>query len=92
MGLVGHLADAMGEGHEDFSAGVPVFRKHTLGGGDKTSGCGMISEERGVFGGKEQPGAQGGSWMGGGARGWESLLPQSHMSLLPPSTPPDACL
>ena len=36
-------ADAMREGHKDFPAGASAFRKHTLGGCDKT---GAINKER----------------------------------------------
>lgn len=62
----------MREGHKDFPAGASAFRKHTLGGGDKT---GAINKEREGVWRKRAARVQGGSWTEKGVWGWVYLLP-----------------
>lgn len=65
----------------------PVFRKHTLGEGDKTGACGMNNKEHRPFGRREQPRMV--SWgrvlLGEGVPNGGALLsrPQNHFHCLP---------
>lgn len=76
----------MREGHKDFPAGASTFRKHTLGGGEKT---GVINKEHVGVWRERAARVQGGSWT---EKGVGLGIFASHVSLPLPYTSPEPCL